>query len=622
MDAKSRHLDISQRWRTLAAAIMLGSVSGLFYCFSLYSDTLKRKFKLDQGDLDWIGTISFWMATMAVYIGYIVQRCGPRMACSLAVLFGVVGWGGTAAALALEGEWNVPYWLLIFLAICQGQGQTATDCSAVPMIATNFPECRGQAIGIYKAFVGLSGSLAASTYLGLFAPRAPPHHPPTRQEEIATDAAVQRFLVYITCLWLVATLIGVCFLRPAKPGVPPLHPDAPTARRVLPLALVSVGLLTALLVASAVQPLLSLPHSVAPALSAAVFTALLLTSGAIGLVREVVVDERAVLVSDTTCGAAVLAADPPQLSSFCPQGMPVAAGSTSAALPLLAATTSSAPLVVSGGGCGDSCGDRGHGSGITDARVGDACVVEARDVTVLLALRSLDFWLLTLGLMFCGGGSGLFLINNLAQISISRGEPSEAVAAMMVGLLSAANCIGRLSSGMLSDYLLRRHATPRPLLLVGWMGVMAVAFGLLLLPTSSPAVLMCACLLGGSAYGAHAGLAPVIASELFGLTHLATIYMAINLGLGVGSYMFGTWLAATVYSAASQQHGLAPGEPCTHRDCFSVGYRVCASFALLAAFLCLVLAWRSAPLYRALKRGAIGACQVHSTSTVRSVNGP
>ena len=40
----------------------------------------------------------------------------------------------------------------------------------------------------------------------------------------------------------------------------------------------------------------------------------------------------------------------------------------------------------------------------------------------------------------------------------------------MVGLLSAANCIGRLSSGMLSDVLVARHGIPRAAVLVVWMG--------------------------------------------------------------------------------------------------------------------------------------------------------
>ena len=125
------------------------------------------------------------------------------------------------------------------------------------------------------------------------------------------------------------------------------------------------------------------------------------------------------------------------------------------------------------------------------------------------------------------------------------------------------------------------------------MLLMAVGYSMLLLPTTSPAVLACASVLVGGGYGAHAALGPVIASERFGLRHLALIYMAINLGLGVGSYAYGNLLAASVTAAASRRYGLALGGLCTHLDCFTPAYATCACTALLAAFLCLVLAHRS-----------------------------
>ena len=49
--------------KKINAALALGTISGLFYCFSLYSGTLRRKFALTQAELDWIATISFWTAT-------------------------------------------------------------------------------------------------------------------------------------------------------------------------------------------------------------------------------------------------------------------------------------------------------------------------------------------------------------------------------------------------------------------------------------------------------------------------------------------------------------------------------------------------------------------------------
>ena len=101
----------------------------------------------------------------------LVQRgcLGPQVSLSVAFVVGAMGWGGMWAAVNFESL-HVPYAGLLLLAFLQGQGMSCTDIACVETVAKSFPECRGRALGIVKAFDGLSSSFASAAYLGFFAP--------------------------------------------------------------------------------------------------------------------------------------------------------------------------------------------------------------------------------------------------------------------------------------------------------------------------------------------------------------------------------------------------------------------------------------------------------------------
>jgi hypothetical protein len=59
-----------------------------------------------------------------------------------------------------------PYWSLVLLGGIQGNAQAVTDLATVPSAAKMFPKNRGAAIGITKSFVGLSGAMVTTIYIG------------------------------------------------------------------------------------------------------------------------------------------------------------------------------------------------------------------------------------------------------------------------------------------------------------------------------------------------------------------------------------------------------------------------------------------------------------------------
>ena len=613
-------LESSRRWRTLAAGICLESVAGMFYAVSLYSDTLGRRFQLGQSQLDWIATISFWCGSLAVYLGLINKRFGPQRTCALAAVFGVLGWGGMWAALAFQARWHCPYYVLLLLAMLQGQGMSAVDMAVVPTIASSFPECRGRALGIVKAFVGLSSSLASAAYLGFFAPTAT-HQQPRQPAAADTDIAVGHFMLYMTILWLAMTLMGVCLLRQPQSRALRTHAQG-TTLKALSRAAYGTAALATLLILSALAPLLQVPPALATWFSGTIFALLAALALSVAMVRETAPIQSHSASHDCSAAAVIsMAAPEPDAPIAAANYAPPAC--IPAAQPLLlnaSAATAVAPSAPSASPAEATAADSASAGGIVGGHSGDGDrsgggaaslrIGAAVEVPFTLAIRRPEFYLLMFGPLFCGGGGGLFLINNLAQISTSRGDPSEATAALLVGLTSTANCLGRVLAGVLSDWLLATHGTPRPMVLAVFMLVLSVGMLLLLVPVdhhNNMLTLLPASLLVGSSYGAHAALTPVLASELFGLRDLSLIYPVVNLGVGLGSYVFGTLLASSVYSAASHREHLPAGAPCTHQDCFTLAFVVCASAGVLAALMCLELARRSASLYQELYK-EFGRC--------------
>ncbi|CAN0530970.1 unnamed protein product, partial [Ectocarpus sp. 8 AP-2014] len=70
------------------------------------------------------------------------------------------------------------------------------------------------------------------------------------------------------------------------------------------------------------------------------------------------------------------------------------------------------------------------------------------------------WWALYVG-FFCGAGSGLVVINNVASIASSLGMVSSD---LLVSLIGISNALGRLSAGWISDRVVAA-GLPRSLLL-------------------------------------------------------------------------------------------------------------------------------------------------------------
>ncbi len=159
---------------------------------------------------------------------------------------------------------------------------------------------------------------------------------------------------------------------------------------------------------------------------------------------------------------------------------------------------------------------------------GQAVSTGAKDYTLAEAVRQPRYWLLALiFLTVCM--SGLYLIGVAKDVGERYVGLSASAAADTVAIIAAANLLGRLILGILSDKIARIHIISIALAcaLVG----MAL---LLFVPLDEYSFFFAVACVAFS-FGGTITVYPGLVSDFFGLTNLARNYGLIYLGFGIGS---------------------------------------------------------------------------------------
>ena len=163
--------------------------------------------------------------------------------------------------------------------------------------------------------------------------------------------------------------------------------------------------------------------------------------------------------------------------------------------------------------------------------------------TTSAALKTISFWLVALQ-MGVGIGTGLSLINNLAGIVKLLGGQSGGQVGACVSLFSVANASGRLLFGYLSELAMARGSSRMIVLLI--VSSLSFIFALLMSTIATASDLILLSFIGGLAFGGHWSVVPAILSDLYGLSLFPTLYTLVQLAPALGGYLLSTCIVGNI----------------------------------------------------------------------------
>jgi MFS family permease len=135
---------ITQRATTLAAATIVGLLSGTGYAFSSWAPQLSERCHLTALSINLIGIAgNFGVYVMSPFAGKLVDRFGLRMPLVGAAACLFLGYFGLQYAYRIE--WSHGGFILYLFCFLTGIGSALGNLSALNAAAKSFPSNRGSA---------------------------------------------------------------------------------------------------------------------------------------------------------------------------------------------------------------------------------------------------------------------------------------------------------------------------------------------------------------------------------------------------------------------------------------------------------------------------------------------
>ncbi|KAK6135511.1 hypothetical protein DH2020_030764 [Rehmannia glutinosa] len=521
-------------WVGLGAAVWVQIAAGNAYNFPLYSHSLKSVLGFNQRQLTLLGVANDIGENVGLLPGLVCNKFPPWVVLLVGAFACFFGYGLLWLALS-QTVLSLPYWVLWF-GLCIATNSSAWFTTAVLVTnMRNFPLSRGTVAGILKGYGGLSAAVYTEVYSVLLNDSSP------------------RLLLFLALGIPAICLMMMSFVRPCTPAS---GDDSSENRHFLFIQAASIVLGIYVLTTTVLDDVLTLSAPIAYSFLV-VMVLLLMAPLAI-----------------------------PVKMTFYPSNHSKSDnGNADKIEPLLKPSSSSANI------------DDSDGVSEVDMLLaeGEGAIKKKRrprrgeDFTFGEALVKADFWLLFL-VYFVGVGSGVTVLNNLAQIGIAQYMHDTKV---LLSLFSFCNFVGRLGGGVISEYLdhLEDNHTSNN-------GLMAITY--LLFASALDGTLFAATSLLGICYGFQFSIMVPTASELFGLKHFGMIFNFMSLGNPLGAYLFSGLLAGFLYdNEAARQHS----KTCLGPDCFRLTFIVLSGVCVIGTMLSVVLTVRLIPVYKMLYAG-------------------
>ncbi|CAH9108755.1 unnamed protein product [Cuscuta epithymum] len=383
-------------WVGLGAAVWVQIAAGNAYTFPLYSPSLKSVLGFSQQQLTILGVANDIGENVGILPGIASNKFPPWSILLVGVACSFFGYGVLWLAISQTVQ-SLPYWLL-WIALCIATNSSAWLGTAVLVTnMRNFPLSRGTVAGILKGYIGISAQVHTEVFT------------------MVLDQSASMLILYLTLGIPIICLLMMYFIRRCTPRS---GDDSSEHFHFLFTQASSVFLSIYLLATTFLKDTISISKNISY-LFVVIMVILLLSPLAIPLKMT------------------LFPARPKE-------------GDSSQTTPLLTPSSSSAQL-----------GSFREGEEMSDTEfllaVGEGAVKPKRrprrgdDFRFREAVVKADFWLLWFA-YFLGVGSGVTVLNNLAQIGVSLGVDDTTI---LLSLFSFFNFLGRLGSGAVSEHFVR-----------------------------------------------------------------------------------------------------------------------------------------------------------------------
>lgn len=536
----------------LAAAVWVQFAAGNSYNFPLFSHALKSVLGFSQQQITMLGVANDIGESVGILPGLACNKLPPWIVLSIGAFICFLGYGIIWLAVT-QTVHNLPYWLL-WLALLIGVHSSAWFGTAVLVTnMRNFPLSRGIVAGLLKGYIGLSAAIYTEIY------------------NMVLDNSAPALLLFLTLGLPIISVALMYFIRPCTPAS---EEDPSEHAHFLFTQGASVFLGIYLLTTTIIADTLSLGKAV------------LYTFVAIMVI--LMMAPLAIPIKMTLFPSKKKLAGPVDSSDK----LALDVGESVQTEPLLVQSSSSF--------LGSFREDEDVSEVDLLLAVGEGAVKRKRrprrgeDFTFREVLIKADFWLLWL-VYFLGVGSGITVLNNLAQIGYALGESDTT---LLLSIFAFCNFVGRLGGGVVSEYFIRLNKMPRTIWMTCTQLIMVIAF--LLYASALSGTLYAATALLGICFGVQFAIMIPTASELFGLKHFGVIFNFIQIGNPVGAFLFSGLLAGYIYDAESTKQGVST---CIGASCYRLTFLVLAGLCGLGSLLGLILTIRIRPVYQMLYAG-------------------
>lgn len=558
-------------WVGLGAAVWVQIASGNTFTFPLYSHSLKSVLGFNQRQVTLLGVANDIGENVGLLPGIACNKFPPWLILCVGAFASFIGYGVLWLAVS-QTLTNLPYLLLWFALVIATNSSAWLTTAVLVTNMRNFPVSRGKVAGILKGYGGLSAAVFTEIY------------------SLLLHNSSSTFLLFLA---IGIPVVCFCMMFLVRPCTPALDEDSTSNSHFIFIQCSSVVLGVYLLATTIFGNLLPFSITVSYILVAVMIFLLM---------APVAVPIKMTLYPKSASNSEQ------QLGSSDSLGQ----GKDDKIEPLLGSSST---------GALGSSNDQDNSSEIAMLlALGEGAIKQKKrkpkrgeDFKFTEAIVKADFWLLFF-VYFVGVGTGVTVLNNLAQIGIAQGEEDTTT---LLSIFSFCNFVGRLGGGVVSEHFVRTKLIPRTFWLTCTQTVMLLVY--LLFAFAVNGTLYPAVAFLGVCYGVQVSIMIPTTSELFGLQNFGVFSNIMSLGNPLGATLFSALLAGSIYDKeAAKQHGinlLASGVSCVGASCFKLTFFILSGVCAAGIILSIILTLRIKPVYQMLYAG--GSFRLPQTTSSR-----